>query len=92
MNADERGGLALEVCPRCTGPIEVRGDVVVAARSRATPERDIDVCGLCGSDEAMGGLVPVSRWPIQTPDDPHEFARPMQEQVNRLLMERGEAL
>ncbi|WP_396646196.1 hypothetical protein [Microbacterium sp.] len=92
MGQNASRDLAFKICPRCTGPIEVRGDVVIAAASRATPERDIEICGLCGNDEAMGGLVAVASWPIQDPEDPHEFARPLQNQINEFLMNRGVAL
>lgn len=51
------------VCPRCHGPIESHGPVVLAAGSRATPERDIDICAPCGADE-VHNLVRVAQWPV----------------------------
>lgn len=51
-------------CPRCHGPMPHAGG------SRATPEREIDVCGPCDGDEAYresygDGLQPVAAWPVQ---------------------------
>lgn len=82
---------ALVICPRCEGPIEIRDGVKIAAGSRATADRDVDICGMCGTDEAIreqagGGVIPVTGWPMH---DPHEFAGPLQARVNALLAERG---
>lgn len=51
-------------CPRCLGGMWWPG-----AGSRMTPERDLEVCGWCGSDEADRdalGLAPIppSDWPV----------------------------
>lgn len=51
-------------CPRC------HGELRYVALSRATPEREIDICHLCGHDEAMlqwlgGGFQPVAAWPVE---------------------------
>ena len=72
-----------QTCPRCLGPIEVHDDVKLAARSRATADRDIEICPSCGSDEAMrqhdtGVMVPVSEWPVE---DPHEYHQPIQDTI-----------
>lgn len=40
-------------CPRCDGVIENHGGVVMAGTSRATSDRDIEICGPCCSDEAL---------------------------------------
>lgn len=86
-----REGLALEICPRCAGPIEIREGVKIAAGSRAAADREVGICGMCGTDEALReesgyGVIPVTGWPMH---DPHEFAGPLQERVNALLAERG---
>lgn len=48
-------------CPRCTRTYDGR----YPAMSRATPERDIEVCPACGTCEAVGfGPVPVAQWPV----------------------------
>ena len=53
-------------CPRCHESYDER----MSAGSRAVPERDIDVCGPCGSDEAgydyNGGPLPsMADWPVR---------------------------
>lgn len=49
------------MCPRCSDPFEVR----YPAMSRATSQRDVEICKWCGSDEAVGrGVFPVADWPI----------------------------
>lgn len=55
--------LAYVPCPRCLGVIENAG------MSRATPDRDIEICGPCSSDEALREIaeewvVPVADWPM----------------------------
>ncbi|WP_295034670.1 hypothetical protein [uncultured Microbacterium sp.] len=56
-------------CPRCLGVIENVGRTVMRAFSRATEERDVEICGRCASDEALreseeGWIVPVAEWPL----------------------------
>lgn len=65
-------------CPRCHGGIpsnEHRGEWAGAA-SRAVPDRDIEICSACGSDEATrehqtGVMIPVAQWPVR---DAHAYA------------------
>ncbi|MEW2610237.1 hypothetical protein AB0937_08505 [Streptomyces sp. NPDC047880] len=50
-------------CPRCRNKMDLPG------KSRATPDREIEICGPCCSDEAMreaAGLPwpAVSEWPV----------------------------
>jgi hypothetical protein len=73
------------------GPIEIRNEVKLAAMSRTTPERDIEICSPCGSDEAMranaiGYLIPVAEWPVV---DPHAYHQPLQDALNAYLAENG---
>lgn len=52
-------------CPRCGEQYDDR----YPAASRAVPDRDIDVCGPCGTDEAVGrGPIPVAQWPLGAND------------------------
>ncbi len=53
------------VCPRCHGGIPTDDKVGLhpGARSRATEERDIEVCSRCGEHEAFHP-VPVAEWPV----------------------------
>lgn len=58
----------VEACPRCLGPL--RAFVHDSgAGSRSTMDRDIAICGKCGSDEAVrqcqtGEIIPASEWPV----------------------------
>ncbi|MFF2751130.1 hypothetical protein ACFVVA_37040 [Kitasatospora sp. NPDC058048] len=55
-------------CPRCNGPLALfDGDT--GGRSRATPGRSVEVCGLCCQSEAILAaagveLVPPAEWPV----------------------------
>lgn len=58
------------MCPRCHGPLTDGDDQ--GGASRAVPERDIDVCGPCATDEAAGqsaglGIVLMAEWPVCEP-------------------------
>lgn len=55
------------MCPRCHGALITDDDQ--GGASRATPDRDIDVCGPCCVDEAVRqtlgkGTVLVAQWPV----------------------------
>ena len=59
------------ICPRCLGPIPTAASpgAYPGAASRATDDRDIEICSPCGSDEAMrqarhGYVLPVATWPL----------------------------
>lgn len=57
-------------CPRCHGltPSNESPGAYPGAASRAVPERDVEVCSACGTDEGFedeaGGVTPVSEWPV----------------------------
>ena len=46
-------------CPRCGDPLPQR---YPGALSRA--DNKTEICSPCGTDEAFGGLTPVSEWPV----------------------------
>ncbi|MFJ8385564.1 hypothetical protein ACIQ9Q_13830 [Streptomyces sp. NPDC094438] len=53
-------------CPRCSGPLGEQ-----PARSRLTTDRDIRICTLCGTDEAVRETtgqtpVPFGDWPLSS--------------------------
>ncbi|MFD7429690.1 hypothetical protein ACIF6H_12245 [Streptomyces microflavus] len=53
-------------CARCGGPLGER-----PARSRLTADREVQICTMCGTDEAVrevDGLppVPFGDWPLTT--------------------------
>lgn len=61
------------VCPRCGGgvPSDERRGEYMGALSRVA---DVEICSMCGMDEAVAflvtagrenGLVPVEQWPIE---------------------------
>lgn len=55
----------LRTCPRCQDPFDARFFV----GSRAVPERDVEICAVCGTDEVeyvrLGLPVPsVADWPV----------------------------
>lgn len=63
------------ICPRCGGgvPTDENKGAYMGALSRVA---DIEICSLCGEDEAVAaiftkgefnGLVPQSEWPIDRP-------------------------
>lgn len=79
--------LSMTKCPRCSGPIEIADDVVFAAGSRATTEREIDICAPCGSDESFPGrTIAPEHWPLA---DPHVRHREIQDAINAFLSEAG---
>lgn len=52
-------------CPRCGGPLGER-----PARSRLTIDREVFICTLCGTDEAVRDAakrtpVPFGDWPVK---------------------------
>lgn len=64
------------ICPRCLGPVpdEAHKGQYPGALSRVA---DVEVCSLCGLDEAAAelitggeetGMVPVEQWPIERAD------------------------
>lgn len=64
-------------CLRCGGPIPTAESpgAYPGAVSRATPERDIEICSPCGTDEGVrqhmtGRVIPPARWPLA---HPHAF-------------------
>lgn len=67
-------------CPRCGEAIQLAPDgSPFAAMSRATAERDIEICATCGSDEALrqayeGLVIATDEWPVT---DPHRFSQQM---------------
>lgn len=62
------------MCPRCTDPFDVR----YPAGSRATEERDIDICAPCGTDEAIGrGVYAFADWPIGSNPATDRFGLPL---------------
>ncbi|WP_188302315.1 hypothetical protein [Streptomyces sp. CBMA123] len=51
-------------CPRCGGPLGER-----PARSRVTTDREVLICTMCGTDEAVRDAhgqapVPPGEWPL----------------------------
>jgi len=70
----DEGKLA-ERCPRCSRAL----NRPFVAGSRATAERDWDICGLCGELEAERdarglGQVSVEHWPVSPQILGEEFA------------------
>lgn len=66
---------AADTCPRCLGALR-QSPSDAGARSRVTADRDITICGPCGTDEANrqflgNGMVPSSDWPIL--NGPHDY-------------------
>ena len=57
-------------CPRCHGyiPNSAHPGAHPGAASRAVPERDIEICSACGTDEGFedeaGRVTPVAEWPV----------------------------
>jgi len=97
-NHQDGESMSVQTCPRCRGPIEIviQGgtEIKLAAMSRATRERDIEICAPCGSDEAMranaiGYIIPVAEWPV---NDPHFYHQPVQDAINAFTAENGRGL
>lgn len=62
------------ICPRCLGavPTEAAKGEYPGALSRVA---DVEICSLCGQDEAVGGmfsnenaLIPQDQWPLSRED------------------------
>ncbi|AEM89022.1 hypothetical protein [Streptomyces violaceusniger] len=59
-----------EECPRCEGPLRGFPEDIGASSRVTTPERDVRICGQCGTDEAVRdaagfGPVPLDEWPVR---------------------------